>query len=88
MDLATDLFTQAFNLPPDKREELAFRLLKSLPDFDDPEAPLVFSDEEEAELIRRSERHRMHPGSAITAAEGLAQLHSLLEGPAVNDCPD
>jgi hypothetical protein len=88
MDLTADLFTQASNLPPDQREELAFRLLKSLPDFDDQEASLVFSDEGEAELVRRSERHRANPGVAVTAAEGLAELQSLVEGFAADDRAD
>lgn len=80
MDLATELFSQASNLPPEEREALAFRILKSLPDWGDPESPLMFSDEDEAEPLKRSERHRANPSSAVTAADGLAELQSLVEG--------
>lgn len=88
MDLASDLYSQASSLPPQEREELAFRLLKSLPDWDNVESPLVFDDDEVAELERRSDRHRANPQAAITAEEVLSQLRSLANGYAADDRAD
>ena len=85
MDLASNLFGQASSLPPQEREALAMRLLKSLPDWDSDESPIVFDDDQMAELERRSLRHRASPEAAITVEAGLAQLQSLVEGFAADD---
>lgn len=82
MDVTGDLFLQAASLPPEQREELAFRLLKTLPEFDESDAPFVLSDEEELELERRSDRHRANPRAARSAEEALTELRSLVEGSA------
>ena len=88
MELSAELFTRASNLPPEEREALAFRILKSLPDWGDPESPLMFSDEDESEPVKRSERHRANPDAAVSAAEGLAELQTLVEGFAADDRAD
>jgi putative addiction module component (TIGR02574 family) len=88
MDLAADLYSQASSLPPQEREHLALRLLKSLPEWETVESPLLLDDDELAELERRSDRHRANPQAAITAEEGLSQLRSLVEGCADDDRAD
>jgi len=88
MSIARELFAKAATLPPNEREELALRLLKSLPDCDDPDVPFVLTDEDEQELNRRSERHRNDPQAAHTAGEAIAELQSLVDGNCADDRAD
>jgi hypothetical protein len=88
MDPSADLFTKAKKLPLDQQEDLALRLLKSLPDWGNDDAPLFLSDDDERELARRSERHSSNPTAAVTAAEALNELETLANGFSANDRAD
>lgn len=66
MSVANDLFSQALNLPAEKRGELAFLLLESLPEEN---RPVEIDEEYEAELHRRLEE----------IDSGRAKLHTLEE---------
>jgi hypothetical protein len=50
MNVGNELYSQALSLPAEKRGELAFLLLESLPE---DERPIEIAPEYEAELFRR-----------------------------------
>ena len=74
MENADPLFRQVFELPLDKRAELAARLLKSLDDLSDHEAEMLWAAEAERRL------HDLQTGKAksIPADEVLRKAESLL----------
>ncbi|RLE25774.1 MAG: addiction module antitoxin RelB [Acidobacteria bacterium] len=74
MENTEPLFRQVFELPLDKRAELAARLLKSLDDLSDQEAEILWAAEAERRL------HDLQNGQAksIPADEVLRKAERLL----------
>ncbi len=71
MSIASDLFSQALSLPADKRGELAFLLLESLPE---DERPIELDPEYEAELFRRLEEIDSGRAKMLTLEDVMTRL--------------
>jgi putative addiction module component (TIGR02574 family) len=71
MSIANDLFSQALSLPPEKRGELAFLLLESLPES---ERPIELDPEYEAELVRRLDEIDAGRAKMVTLEEVMAGM--------------
>jgi len=77
MSVANDLYSQALNLPADKRGELALLLLESLPA---DERPIELDPEYEAELVRRLEEMDAGKAKMLTLDEVMAGLRKTDSG--------
>jgi putative addiction module component (TIGR02574 family) len=71
MSMASNLFSQALDLPADQRGELAHLLLESLPE---DERPIELNSEYEAELIRRLEEIDAGRAKMLTLDEVMQRL--------------
>ena len=74
MENTDPLFRQVFELPLDKRAELAARLLKSLDDLSDHEAEILWA----AEAERRLADYYSGKAKSIPADEVLRKAETLL----------
>lgn len=73
MSVATDIYSQALNLPPVQREELAILLFESLTDDD---RPVEISEEFEEEIHRRLEEHRTGKDKTVDMATFLETIRT------------
>jgi len=71
VSIGSDLYSQALNLPAEKRGELALLLLESLPE---DERPIELDPEYEAELVRRLEEMDSGKAKMLTLDEVMASL--------------
>jgi len=73
MSLAMEIYSQALSLTAAEREELAIRLLESLPDED---GPVEVSEEFEEEIHRRLEEHRTGADKTVDMATFLETIRT------------
>ena len=73
MSIANDLFSQALSLPADKRGELAFLLLESLPEG---ERPIELDPEYETELLRRLDEIDSGRAKMLTLDKVMSRLRT------------
>lgn len=77
MDIVSDLYTQALNLPPAERALLAEKIWNSLPD---DEAAVSLNEEWAAEIARRIENHRLGRAKTVDFETFRATLREAANG--------